>query len=431
MLRHCRSTTSVVIGAVAKPQQQRRSLQLHQLQILRSSHHQQYLRLFSSNTDSNSSSSSSSSAVVEDKKDDLNHHINNNDNPTTTPPSVPSQPLSSTSTVTPTYRRAVIPGAHNMYGSLQDIGHRTSRSGGEGTGGALLKGGIIGGGGIGGIGFSPNHRSDHLDGPGEAPVASWQAADNADVQRVTVKAMIYELIHQQTATIEQTVPWFLETMPGSYFRQVPEWLRMEHIKAIAAVKDANMDLYLNLSTHLPDGRQVLTFIRPGTEAGTLLRMVQELPENSKYDADTPLSRLHVFSTNDGTMSLNIFIYGRPNPSLTSLEYIHDVGLPILQYASDVQAGILHEDNHDQIDQLHPSPLLESNVLEQYMRYCTETYIRIGADDPKRFLQQRQIIDHVAGKDGTSVHIAASNREHGYYWVDFAVANSLPQGMCFF
>lgn len=44
----------------------------------------------------------------------------------------------------------------------------------------------------------------------------WQAAHDADVQRVTQKAMIYELIHQQTRTIEEVVPWFLENMPEAY-----------------------------------------------------------------------------------------------------------------------------------------------------------------------------------------------------------------------
>ena len=147
----------------------------------------------------------------------------------------------------------VIPGAH-QYGSLVDPMHR-------------------------------NHVTAR-------DATAWQPADNVDVQNVTRKAYIYELIHQQTQTIEATVPWFLDNMPASYFKQVPERFRMDHIKAIAAFKDANMDLYLNLQSHLADGRQVLTFIRPGTAAGTLLQMVQELPE--KYGTDTPLSRLHVF-----------------------------------------------------------------------------------------------------------------------------------------
>ena len=70
--------------------------------------------------------------------------------------------------------------------------------------------------------------------------ASWQATHNIDVQRVTQNAMIYELQQSQTRTIETVVPWFLRQMPPSYFQQIPDRLRTDHIKAIAAVQDANM-----------------------------------------------------------------------------------------------------------------------------------------------------------------------------------------------
>jgi len=85
---------------------------------------------------------------------------------------------------------------------------------------------------------------------------SWQASHNIDIQRVTQTAMIHELTQQQTRSIEKVVPWFLATMPAPYFRQVPESFRLDHIKAISAIKDANMDMHMNLKTHLPDGRQV-------------------------------------------------------------------------------------------------------------------------------------------------------------------------------
>lgn len=68
--------------------------------------------------------------------------------------------------------------------------------------------------------------------------------------------MVHELTQQQTRSIEKVVPWFLNTMPAPYFRQVPESFRLDHIKAISAIKDANMDMHMNLKTHLPDGRQV-------------------------------------------------------------------------------------------------------------------------------------------------------------------------------
>ena len=85
---------------------------------------------------------------------------------------------------------------------------------------------------------------------------SWQASQNIDIQRVTQTALIHELTQQQTRSIEKVVPWFLNTMPAPYFRQVPESFRLDHIKAISAIKDANMDMHMNLKTHLPDGRQV-------------------------------------------------------------------------------------------------------------------------------------------------------------------------------
>lgn len=66
-------------------------------------------------------------------------------------------------------------------------------------------------------------------------------------------------------------------------------------------------VHLNLQTPLPDGRQVWTMIRPGTQPGLLLSMVKELPPSSE---ENPLSRIHVFSTEDASMSLNMFVFGK-------------------------------------------------------------------------------------------------------------------------
>lgn len=269
----------------------------------------------------------------------------------------------------------MIPGYSNLYGSLQD---------------------------------------QHASRAGRQPESAkaWQALDNSHVQDVTVKALIYDLVHQQTATLENTVPWFLTNMPVSYFDQVPETFRKDHIKAISAIRDANLDLYLNLqSTKLSDGRQVLTFIRPGTQPGTLLQMVQELPK----DVETPLSRLHVFSTADGTMSLNMFIYGT-TPTHHTEETVRSLGAPILEYANKVQQG--------GCESLVPKPLFEADRLIAHMMTCTATYLHIGCEDPVRFLRHFMLVDQVSGTDGTSVHI--TNNLDGTYWIDTAIANSLPQ-----
>ena len=55
---------------------------------------------------------------------------------------------------------------------------------------------------------------------------SWQASQNIDIQRVTQTAMVHELTQQVSRSIEKVVPWFLNTMPAPYFRQVPESFRV-------------------------------------------------------------------------------------------------------------------------------------------------------------------------------------------------------------
>jgi glutamate dehydrogenase len=267
------------------------------------------------------------------------------------------------------------------------------------------------------------------------PARAWQAEHNSDVQRVTQNAMIYELQQQQTKTIEEVVPWFLQNMPSSYFRQVPEPFRMDHIKAIAAIRDANMDMYLNLKSHTHDGRQVLTFIRPGTQPGTLLHMVEELPKEY-YGAGTsddengtlPLTRLHVFSSLDESLSLNMFVYGskknplRPLSSSSSttgnLHMDH-----ILEYAKVVQAGQC-------ADGLEPSPLFEADSLIEYLNKCSDNYLHIAGRRPERLLRQRLMFEEVSGTEGTTVHVSEASTDDeedaGHYWVDVAVANSLPQ-----
>ncbi len=245
-----------------------------------------------------------------------------------------------------------------------------------------------------------------------SPVA-WQAAHNADVQRVTQNAMIYELTQQQARTIEDVVPWFLANMPASYFRQVPDHFRMDHIKAIAAIKDANMDLYLNLKSHTHDERLIYTFIRPGTEPGTLLRMVEELP----CLEDKPLTRLHVFSTLDHSMSLNMFVYGHKNFAARPID--HEPVQAILKSAALVQSG-----KHPEMT---PNPLFEKNALTEYLKKCSDNYLNIVSRKPERFLHQRLLFDAVSGTEGCEVRIeAAQDEEIGHYWIDVAVANSVPQ-----
>lgn len=267
--------------------------------------------------------------------------------------------------------------------------------------------------------------------------ASWQPQNHADIQRVTSQALIYELTRTTANTIEKVVPWFLNTMPESYFQQIPPYLRHEHLKALTAVVDADMDLYLNLKSKTRDGRVVYTFVRPTTKPGTLLSMVEELPE---YNPDAPnLTRLHVFSAGDDSFSLNMFVMGeskpRPQAELNAKENsavttpYHDT---ILRFASEVRNGKYRSELPD----LNPDEIcFEESNLKSYLSKCRDNYLKIICEHPERFLRHRMLFESVSGTEGCEARIEEAIHEvpgtndtiNGkQYWLDVAMANSLPQ-----
>ena len=176
-----------------------------------------------------------------------------------------------------------------------------------------------------------------------------------------------------------------------------------------------MDTYLNLKSHTPDGRQIFTFIRPGTTPGTLLSMVEELPS---LEDGLPLTRLHVFSSADNSLSLNMFIYGHSKPTARPLKF--EQAEILLNFAEQVQAG--------NIPEIEPNSLFERKSLEAFIAKCSDNYLNIISKVPHRFLQQRLMYGKLCGSEGTEVQIEAATDydDAGHYWVDIAVANSLPQ-----
>lgn len=290
--------------------------------------------------------------------------------------------------------------------------------------------------GTGRNGFNSD-RVSNQNGNVDSNPASWQPQNHADIQRVTSQALIYELTRTTANTIETVVPWFLNTMPESYFQQIPPYLRHEHLKALTAVVDADMDLYLNLKSKTRDGRVVYTFVRPTTKPGTLLSMVEELPE---YNPDAPsLTRLHVFSAGDDSFSLNMFVMGESKPqpqaeldaggnSVATTPYRE----AILRFASEVRNGKFLSQYPD----LNPDEIcFEESNLKSYLNKCRDNYLKIICEHPERFLRQRMLFESVSGTEGCEARIEEAIHEVSgtddsingkQYWLDVAMANSLPQ-----
>ena len=175
---------------------------------------------------------------------------------------------------------------------------------------------------------------------------------------------------------------------------------MDHIKALSAIQDANLDLHMNLKTHLPDGRLILTYIRPGKENGRLLSLTQDLP----WTHDDPeeyllLSRAQVFTSKDDLLSLSMFVYGEAEEATP--DSVEDIGTRIMEYAQNLQDGYFLDDE----SACRPSKLFERESLLEYLNKCNETYVI--RSNPRRFLKQRELYEKVSGTESMAVYIEVS------------------------
>ncbi|GMH98403.1 hypothetical protein TrST_g1809 [Triparma strigata] len=249
---------------------------------------------------------------------------------------------------------------------------------------------------------------------------SWQAS-GPEIQEATKKALIHDLLTSSTASIHDTVPWFLENMPASYFRQTNLAVRTEHLKAIASLRSTGGALSLDIRSDIDEDRKVVTFIRPNNEVGMLLKQIKSLP---KYNM--PLSRVGVYTTDDNMMCLNMFTFGEHSD--TSARTIDD-SHPILELASKVAAGEVEFEGVDK-------DAVSSEMMKEYMAKCGSGYLNNSVG--RRFLNQMGLYNAVTGSEGVEVSVEKfnpteystdgldPNQTSNMYWIDSAIANSLPQ-----
>ena len=103
-----------------------------------------------------------------------------------------------------------------------------------------------------------------------------------------------------------TIPWFLDNMPDSYFRQIPEQMRTQHLIAVSAIKTLAQGNNLNLKISSPtiDGKTEITVMNTEAKSKILLEQMSELPVPENSD----LSRVKVFQSLDAQLGLNIYTF---------------------------------------------------------------------------------------------------------------------------
>ena len=115
---------------------------------------------------------------------------------------------------------------------------------------------------------------------------------------------------------------------------------------------------------------------------------------------------------DNSLSLSLFIYG--DEKKCSPNDIEKAGAHILNYAKLLQGGDLDDD----ANVLEISSMFEPEALLNYFGSCSESYII--ESDPRRFFNQRKLLERVSGTEGIEMSIEKANAEDSNgYWVDIA------------
>lgn len=213
------------------------------------------------------------------------------------------------------------------------------------------------------------------------------------------------------------VPWFLKNLPASYFKQVPELTRNQHIKAVAALKQLKQsDLSLKIDTKHDDGSYEISFIFNDSAPGALYRQINSL----QIPDDCSLSNVKVFSAIDGSLNLNIF-------SFESVKGDHicatkENASKIFDYVAEVKAG---KHASDLMVPKYNEKLFSDQALSDYLKLIRPNYAE--ASNPRRFLIQREMYEQVRSTE--NVEVVIENLKDGINkgaWITIAAANVLPE-----
>lgn len=211
------------------------------------------------------------------------------------------------------------------------------------------------------------------------------------------------------------VPWFLKNMPAAYFNQVSEDFRKQHLKAIQALRDLKQsDLSLKIVTKGENGLTEITYINTSSKKELLFSQIESLvvPENSS------LYRVKVFTSLDGSLSLNVF----------SFQDINSVKGKVNEQDVEHITGYINELQDKSVPTNQPVKIPTEKELKDYWPRLTPLYVQTV--EPHKFLVQKELFDKVRGTESSTVHVelydgveAASSQSH---WVTIASANVLPE-----
>jgi glutamate dehydrogenase len=242
---------------------------------------------------------------------------------------------------------------------------------------------------------------------------AFSAQSDVDVE-VCEEEMLRALDKFQKDAAGNTVPWFLENMPPSYFRSINEDDRMQHLNAITALVGAQQPEVLLRS---PD-HKVFSHFRSGANfPGSLATVLDQLPLT--VDGAT-LARVKIFTALDDSLGLDIFRFGQQEPFLNQTEDEKQARASIQQFCADIQAGKYAGNECYPESGAH----FEPEAVDAFLNKCNTMYVQYS--NPRRLAKQMELFQRVHGTEGVVVdveHKWETRSEENKY-----AASGVPQTM---
>lgn len=239
-----------------------------------------------------------------------------------------------------------------------------------------------------------------LNGSMNGSAKSWVPSSGDQLERAVANSMIMEMSQNSFQIVEKIVPWYLNSLPASYFMEVSEATRMEHLKGLVALRGISHaeDLSLTLTSVGTDQKKDVTVLRTQGKPGVLREMLKYAAKTG--DATDELERVRAFTAEDGSLTLNIFTYG---------------------HEEDGMCAATAEDGAEHMRFVTSDE--ERKSLAQFLSMCRPEYAR--STSPDRLVVHKKLYEAVKGTDRAEVIIDES-LDGNNVWINVAAANAMPE-----
>ncbi len=192
-------------------------------------------------------------------------------------------------------------------------------------------------------------------------------------------AIVEELVSSFRTTAESVGPWFISQMPPMYFQDTDRANQLAHLRAIIAAKASGRPIDLTLKSE--DGRQ-LTLIKSTNQPGVLAELVAQLP------LDQSLRAAKIHSSLDGSLVLDTFVFGEPEPFDSRDERQSAKLTETIRYAKEHKLD------------------WTADQISNYFAGCSAEYVLTCT--PLRVAAHWNLFNIVSGSDGTVVELEAES-----------------------